>query len=131
MNRFLITTVLVATVLAMSSCGTGNRNGTPTSSSPATVKRTAQGMLEDESIFHVEYLKPYLSSQRQVSDVFMTTDEQGLKKNVKLSDIIARYGEPDKTSKTEKDETSALYFNKIQFIADKDGIVHYALIKLR
>lgn len=129
MNRFLMATVLVATVLAICSCGTGNGSGAPTTSSPTTVKRTAQAMLEDESIFHVEYLKPYL--QRPVSDVHMTTDEQGLKKNVKLADIIARYGEPEKKRKTEKEETSAVYFDTIQFMADKDGIVHYAMIKTR
>jgi len=63
--------------------------------------------------------------------VWMTTDEQGLKKNVKLSDIIARYGEPEKKRQTEKNETSVVYYDKIQFIADKEGIVRYAMIKLR
>jgi hypothetical protein len=134
MNRlpFVSVTVLTIAMLFAVSCSTNSENGSSKSTEPQpNAKRTAQDMLRDDSIFNVEYLAQTMSHGSSVSDVFMTTDEQGLKKNVKLADIITRYGEPDKKRKTEKEETSAVYFDKIQFMADRDGIIHFAYIKTK
>jgi len=64
------------------------------------------------------------------ANYFLISDEQELNKGVKLEDIIRRYGKPDKLSDDPNGGKRCLYFNKVQFVSDKTGIVTFVFIKL-
>jgi len=89
---------------------------------------TLSDMINDEKIFWVDSLKR--SMRNAPGNFLLISDDQSLKEGVTLQYLESRYGRPQKTSRKSDGGTSAVYFNKFQFDADKSGAVRYVFVSL-